>query len=296
MRALAALLSVSLLAGCAAPASLGVIDNVLSHEGPPPPSPPIVRALLAQPLAAMDGRAIFERTVPETLVRIAEPPRRDREPAIERFLDELAEAQRSLRASVPSLPALEPKLPPPALQRQVTASIDPAPFLAAIGRLLRQRIEFPDRGARFERGDIVVILGTPGDDVHRLAPLRDGAVRVLLDPGGNDVYRGPDVVLQGLAAIVDLAGDDRYESAGPAWGAAIAGVSLLLDAGGNDVYESEDFSIGAALAGLGATSTACAPSARGSDSQAAPVSSGTVRATTSTGPKDCRIRSIAAGA
>jgi hypothetical protein len=252
MRALAASALVMLLAGCAAPASLGVIDNVLSHEGPPPPSPPIVRELLARPLEALDARAIFARSVPDSLARLAEPPQRDLEPAIERFLDELAEAQRALRAAVPALPPLEARMPPPALQRQIAASIDPAPFLEAIARFLRQRIAYPDGGARFERGDIVVILGTPGDDVHELAPLRDGAVRVLLDPGGNDVYRGPDVVLHGLAAIVDLAGDDRYESDGPAWGAAIAGVSLLLDAGGNDVYEAQDFSIGAALAGLGA--------------------------------------------
>jgi hypothetical protein len=252
MRALAASALVLLLAGCAAPASLGVIDNVLSHEGPPPPSPPIVRELLARPLEALDARAIFARSVPEPLARLAQPPRQDLEPSIERFLDELAEAQRALRAAVPALPQLEARMPSPALQRQIAASIDPAPFLEAIARFLRQQIAYPDGGARFERGDIVVILGTPGDDVHELAPLRDGAVRVLLDPGGNDVYRGPDVVLHGLAAIVDLAGDDRYESDGPAWGAAIAGVSLLLDAGGNDVYEGQEFSIGAALAGLGA--------------------------------------------
>lgn len=251
MRALAASAFVLLLAGCAAPASLGVIENVLSHEGPPPPSPPIVRELLARPLDALDASAIFERSVPGTLLRLAQTPRQDLEPSVERFLDELAQAQRALRAAVPSVPTLETKLPPPALQREVSGSVDATPFLEAIARFLRQRVAYPEGGARFERGDVTLVFGTPGDDVHALAPLRGGAVRVLLDPGGNDVYRGPDIVLHGLAAIVDLAGDDRYESAGPAWGAAIAGVSLLLEAGGNDVYESEDFSIGAALAGLG---------------------------------------------
>ena len=72
-----------LAAGCATPPPrgepLGVIDNILSHEGPPPPSPPIVRELLAEPLEAMDARAIFERTVPEALRKLAEPPRRDLE-------------------------------------------------------------------------------------------------------------------------------------------------------------------------------------------------------------------------
>ena len=129
---------------------------------------------------------------------------------------------------------------------------DPAPFLEAIARFLRQRMEFPAQGARYVRGEILLVLGTPGDDVHELAPLRDGAVRVIIDPGGNDRYLGPDVVLHGLAAIVDLGGDDHYQSDGPAWGSAIAGVSLLLDVAGNDIYEATDFSIGAALAGLGA--------------------------------------------
>jgi hypothetical protein len=79
-----------------------------------------------------------------------------------------------------------------------------------------------------------------------------GAVRVLIDPGGNDRYAGSDMVLGGFAAIIDLAGDDRYEAEGPAWGSAIAGVSVLLDVSGRDTYEAQDFSVGAALAGLGA--------------------------------------------
>jgi hypothetical protein len=252
MRTLASTLSIVMLAGCAAPSALRVIDNVLSHEGAAPPSPPLVRELLARPLEALDAQAIFARSVPEPLSRLAQAPRAELEPAIERFLDELAQAQRALRAAVPSVPTLEARLPPLALQREFKAQPDPAPFLEAIARFLRQRIEFPAQGARYVRGDILLVLGTPGDDVHELAPLRDGAVRVIIDPGGNDRYRGPDIMLHGLAAIIDLGGDDHYQSDGPAWGSAVAGVSLLLDGSGNDRYEATDFSIGAALAGLGA--------------------------------------------
>lgn len=254
----AACVVASLLAACAAPRPLQVIDNVLAHEGAAPPSPPLVRTLLARPLDAMDAAAIFARSVPAALVRIAEaapsgPPRPLRE-AMESFLDELERAQRELRAVVPAIPALEPALPPPARQREIAAAVavDAPRFLEAIANLRRTSIVFPAEGARFERGDIVVIVGTPGDDRHLLEPLRHGAVHVLIDPGGNDRYLGPDVVLHGLRAIVDLGGDDRYESEGPAWGAAVAGVSILLDASGSDVYDARDFGIGAALAGLGA--------------------------------------------
>jgi hypothetical protein len=256
MRTLASTVATLLLCGCAGPSALQVIDNVLSHEGPPPPSFAVVREVLARPLRAMDAARLFERSVPAALVRLAEArpegPPVALEAAIEPFLRDLAEARDALRAAVPSVPPLGAELPSPALQRQMAASADATQFLDAIARLRRQRNVFPDAGARYARGDVLVIVGTAGDDVHELAALRDGAVRVIIDPGGNDRYLGPDIVLHGLAAIVDLGGDDHYQSDGPAWGSAVAGVSLLLDVSGNDRYEATDFSIGAALAGLGA--------------------------------------------
>jgi hypothetical protein len=271
MRAPAATALALLLAACAAPQPLQVIDNVLRHEGPPPPSPAMVRALLAQPLAAQDAAAIFEGSAPAALGRLAAPVSADTGLPLDlrRLLDpyvaELAAAQRALRAALPLPPALPASLPTPDLQREVAARIDESAlqraaslFLEANARFAQavraaaSRVVFPERGARIEFDAGVIVIGTAGDDTHVLSPLRAARVSVIVDPGGNDRYLGSDPVLHGLAAIIDLGGNDHYASDGPAWGAAVAGVSLLLDVSGDDVYEAGEFGLGAALAGVGA--------------------------------------------
>jgi len=260
-----------LLAGCAAPSSLQVIDNVLRHESPPPPAPPVVLELLARPLTAQDAAAIFGRSVPAALLRLAAPvpavagSRVKLHELLEPYLEDLAAAQRALQAAVPPLGELPAALPPPEKQREIATMLDPqalqraaALFLEANARFAhavrtaRGRVTFPEGGARIVAGFGQVVIGTAGEDTYDLAPVRDGKVSVIIDPGGNDRYRGSDVVLHGLAAILDFGGNDRYESDGPGWGAAVAGVSLLLEVSGNEVYESGDFAQGAALAGLGA--------------------------------------------
>ncbi|MGH6628902.1 MAG: hypothetical protein ACREB3_04135, partial [Burkholderiales bacterium] len=113
------------------PDALSVIDNFLRHEGPAPPwSPPIVRELLARPLAAADAAAFFERSVPAELRELvaefsaspgpasatgAPVPIRD---LLEPYLTELAAAQRTLRSAVTG------------------AAIDPGPILRELERQL----------------------------------------------------------------------------------------------------------------------------------------------------------------
>lgn len=270
MRAALATAFALLAAGCAAPQPVQVIDNILRHEGPTPPSPPLVRELLARPLAAQDAAAIFERSVPAALGQLAAPvsassgPPLDLQRLLDPYVTELAGAQRALRAALALPTALPAALPTPHLQREVAAGVNAcalqqatALFVAANARFSEavraagRRVVFPEHGARIVFDAGVIAIGTAGDDTHVLSPLRDARVSVILDPGGDDRYEGSDLVLHGLAAIIDLGGNDRYDSSGAGWGAAVAGASLLVDYSGNDVYEAGEFGLGAALAGLG---------------------------------------------
>ncbi len=96
-----------------------------------------------------------------------------------------------------------------------------------------------------------VVVGTPGADVHTNASL------LVLDPGGDDRYGGAVGVADGvygaglaLAAIVDLAGADRYESPGPLGiGSAVFGLCAVVDAGGDDTYAAAYAGQGTALFG-----------------------------------------------
>jgi hypothetical protein len=259
------------LAGCAAPSSLQVIDNVLRHEAPAPPAPALVGELLSNPLAAQEAKAIFDRSIPASLARLAAPvapvagPRLALQQLLEPYLLELAAAHQALQSAAAPLGPHAAALPAPQAQREIAAKVDSALlrqatelFLTATARFAHSlraaqgRIALPEAGARIETGFGVVLIGTAGDDLHALAPLRKGRVFVLIDPGGNDRYEGSDLVLHGLAAILDLGGNDRYASDGPGWGAAVAGASLLLDVAGDDTFAAADFAQGAALAGTGA--------------------------------------------
>jgi hypothetical protein len=272
--------------------TLSIIDNALRHEAPAPrDAPPLVRELLAQPMAARGAGAIFDRVVPRPLLAAASPqpplPAQPFQRLLADYVDELVVARAELLAATGNAP-LDEK----ALLADLTANGHPSVdrllavaaatdldglavanerFITATTRFARALATTPDlpqEPARIETAIGTVVIGSRGndrhapgaaliidpggDDIYERAPALGGAIAVVIDLAGNDTYNGADVAVRGFSAIVDLAGDDRYELSGPGLGAAVAGASLLLDFAGNDTYRAPHISQGMAAYGIGA--------------------------------------------
>ncbi|HSD99182.1 MAG TPA: hypothetical protein VLB72_00435 [Burkholderiales bacterium] len=256
------------------PDALSVIDNVIRHDGKPPPAaPPIVRDLLTEPLAAADAASLFDRAVPGSLRRFVDAlsaqapatldPGAERIPLramLDPYIVELAEAQRVLRSAARGDPVdtqafiseLRDNLLPPDRMREVAASYDEPElrraatlFLDATARFVRAlrengaRIDFPERGAQFDSAVGLVVIGTRGEDVHW------PGTAVIVDPGGNDTYLRAPAADGATSVIVDLGGDDRYRG----FDLVVHGLSAIVDFSGNDVYAMAGPGLGAAIAG-----------------------------------------------
>lgn len=98
-----------------------------------------------------------------------------------------------------------------------------------------------------------IVIGGSGNDLHDYSD-----ALLLVDLGGNDVYRGaagstPSLNIP-VSLAVDLEGNDEYINEDeflPSQGAAILGAAMLLDVSGNDKYQSKRLSQGAAMLGIG---------------------------------------------
>ena len=248
--------------------ALLVIDNLV-RNGPPAPraTPALVRELLARPLDALDAGAVFQRAVPASLASFAPDAPQPFAGLLKSYAEELARAQHALQGATRPfdpeslLRQLREGLPEPGALLALAEALDAEKlrqanrlFIDATVRFARRlsRAESIPEGQVFELGFGRIVIGTRGNDVHQLAPARDGRVAVLVDPGGDDEYRGSDLALHGFSAIIDLAGNDRYTMDGPGLGAALAGASLLIDFAGDDTYEAKFFAQGAAAFGFGA--------------------------------------------
>ncbi len=102
----------------------------------------------------------------------------------------------------------------------------------------------------------LLIIGGAGPNDYSPEVLR--AAAFVFDPGGDDVYRGRAAsavggIFRPLGAIVDLGGNDLYDTQGRSFclGGAVLGVAALIDRSGDDIYRGEDGSNGAAFFGGG---------------------------------------------
>jgi hypothetical protein len=266
--------------------TLGIIDNFLSHEAPPPPgTPPVLDAFFKDPLAAADVPTLWRRVVPASLKGFFEPPlstARAFDAVLGDYLKDLEEARRMLREATRPFdeagvaralqeglpenlfPAVMPTVDAAALQRANNL------FIAATARFVRElrapgmrfpppaerdsplgRIVIGSRGPDRHGPGAALIVDPRGDDVYERAPAIGGAVSVVIDLDGDDAYTGSDVAVRSLSALVDVSGNDRYAMSGPGLGAAVAGISVLMDYQGNDTYDGRFFAEGAAALGLG---------------------------------------------
>lgn len=77
---------------------------------------------------------------------------------------------------------------------------------------------------------------------------------LIVDLGGDDSYNGPaasSTAERSIGLLLDMAGDDLYQSDQPAQGAGLCGVGVLIDAGGNDSYSARHYAQGAGQFGIG---------------------------------------------
>lgn len=96
------------------------------------------------------------------------------------------------------------------------------------------------------------VIGGYGDNTY------EGDFAAIIDPGGDDVYRGRcggalGVLHNPYSLVIDLAGDDYYDSDGMALaqGAGFFGIGILIDKAGDDSYRGGNYCQGAGFFGIG---------------------------------------------
>ncbi len=102
----------------------------------------------------------------------------------------------------------------------------------------------------------LLVIGGTGDNAYSAEALRK--IAFIIEPGGNDTYRGRVAsavggLIRPFSAVVDLDGDDVYDSQGLTYavGGAVLGLSALIDLHGNDIYKGDDGCCGAGFFGSG---------------------------------------------
>jgi hypothetical protein len=165
-------------------------------------------------------------------------PRLDRAALLAGFV-ELAEATERLQRFLASAPAL-----PPVAWRVDTPR--GAVVVDTTGRSNAHHLAAP-----------LLVVDVGGDDRYafdRAPPARH--VAVVVDVGGNDRYvahtdgADPSAATLGYGVLWDTGGDDRFDGAHFAQGAALFGAALLVAAGGDNRFDATGHAQGWATGGL----------------------------------------------
>jgi HEAT repeat protein len=111
-------------------------------------------------------------------------------------------------------------------------------------------------GRNTYQGCFALIVDVGGDDTYGLTNQPDVKFRHLVDLSGNDLYESGDSagvagIVFGTSILMDLQGDDTYRTTSISLGAGICGMGMLYDRAGDDCYISDTFSQGAGFLGLG---------------------------------------------
>lgn len=94
------------------------------------------------------------------------------------------------------------------------------------------------------------IIGGINGDTYRSKPA------LLIELGGNDEYlnslSADDVRKTFISLCIDISGNDKYISSSPfSFGSGFLGLGFLIDISGNDTYQSSNFAQGSGLLGVG---------------------------------------------
>ncbi len=75
---------------------------------------------------------------------------------------------------------------------------------------------------------------------------------LIIDTGGDDIYGNRTALAtDGIACVIDMSGNDRYQTDAPGLGTGIRGIGLLVDIEGNDSYSARESGIARGLYGGG---------------------------------------------
>ncbi|MBI4179588.1 right-handed parallel beta-helix repeat-containing protein [bacterium] len=94
------------------------------------------------------------------------------------------------------------------------------------------------------------LIDLGGNDRYEIP--EDRPARLIIDLSGNDQYIGAAAKgVEGLSAVCDSEGDDRYEGPARSLGAGLLGCGVLIDRDGDDHYDAGRYSQGFGFFGVG---------------------------------------------